>query len=245
MPERDEVKADAEETLARSAIYRALALGLSYPGPEVLEFFHRGFARKLLDAVSLLPGDSQAEFTRALEGLKESVGGLEDIGGEYSRLFGTRLACTPYETEYDPMGSVRKGHELADLLGFYHAFGFAPSEKGRELPDHIGAELEFMSLLLLKEAYAGLNGWGDKVEICAEAELKFLREHLGGWVFAFCDRLEGASGVEFYRSLARLLRTFMEQEVKRRGVEPMKQEGGPSPLECDAFTCPFAGPGPN
>ena len=71
---------------------------------------------------------------------------------EYSRLFGVGLAATPYETEYDPLASARKGHRLADLLGFYEAFGVRLADHRKEFPDHIAAELEFMAILLVCRA---------------------------------------------------------------------------------------------
>lgn len=243
MDEREKGKAEVEGALARSAIYRILALGFSYPRREVLGFFSGGSARKLAEAVSLLPGDDQPELAGAVEGLNGTVGRQGEIEGEYNRLFRTQLVCTPHETEYDPMRSVRKGQELADILGFYSAFGLEPSAKERELPDHIGVELEFMSLLLQKEAYARLNDWKERVEICTDAQVKFLRDHLGIWVFAFCDRLEETSGAAFYRSLARLLGLFMGREIQALGVEPLKFQGGYTPSERAACTCPFSGRG--
>lgn len=244
MPETGDVKADAQEALGRSAIYRLVALALSYPAPEVLGFLRDGFTRKLGDAVSLLPGDGQVELAAAVEELCGTVGPLDGIGGEYNRLFRTALACTPYETEYDPMRSVRKGHVLADILGFYSAFGLQPSGEQRELPDHLGAELEFMSLLLQKEAYARLNDWSERIDICSDAQRKFLSDHLGTWIFAFCDRLEETAGVEFYRALARLLRAFMEYEIRSLGLELLKVTRASFPSEEGIITCPFSGCAP-
>lgn len=243
MDERGRVKAEVQETLVRSAIYRILALGFAHPGPEILNFFREGFARKLAEAVSLLSGDDRQDLAGAVEGLQESMDRLGEIEGEHNRLFRTGLVCTPYETEYDPMRSVRKGQVLADILGFYSAFGLLGTRE-KELPDHIGVELEFMSLLLQKEAYARLNGWSEKVAICTDAQRKFLGEHLGTWVFALCDRLEETSGLEFYRSLAKLLRKFMEHEIQGLGIEPLKWEGGYTPSEREPCTCPFSEPGP-
>jgi DMSO reductase family type II enzyme chaperone len=250
MDERERVEAGVQGAVARSAVYRILGLGFSYPGPEVLGFLKGGFTHKLAEAVSLLAGDDQPELAEAVEGLGSrspkgsgggTVGHLGEIEGEYNRLFRTGLLCTPYETEYDPMRSVRKGQELADILGFYSAFGLGPSQEQKELPDHIGVELEFMGFLLQKEAYARLNGWSEKVEVCTDAQRKFLREHLGVWVFAFCDRLEETSGSKFYRSLAKLLRKFMEHEIKALGGEPLKFQGVCMPSEGEACVCPFSG----
>jgi DMSO reductase family type II enzyme chaperone len=239
MAERD-VKGKVQEALARSAMYRILALGFSPPGPEVLDFCKGGFARNLLEVVSLLPGDGPRELVAAVEELSETPSSLEEIEGEYNRLFRTALACTPYETEYDPMRSARKGQVLADVLAFYTAFALRPADEARELPDHLGMELEFMSLLLQKEAYAMLNDWSDKTDVCTDAQRTFLSDHLGTWVFAFCDRLEQTARVAFYRALARLLRKFMEDEIRSCGLEPLKTPGVSFPSEEEIVSCPFS-----
>ena len=186
--------------------------------------------RKLMEALDLLPIDYNPR--EELDLLEE---GLE---GEYNRLFRTELACTPYETEYDPLCSMRKGQELSDILGFYTAFGLRLSDDVKELPDHIAVELEFMSLLHLKEAYAIQNGWEDEVAICLEAQGKFLKDHLGRWIFSFCQGLEKSSRVGLYKSLSRLLGQFIGHEMKRMGIEPAPPPEGRPGLD-EELICPF------
>jgi DMSO reductase family type II enzyme chaperone len=241
MAETGDVKAGVQEALGRSAIYRLVALGFAPPGPELLDFFTDRFGSRLIDAVSLLPGHGRPELAEAVEELRGTMSDLGEIEGEYNRLFRTTLVCTPYETEYDPMRSVRKGQVLADVLGFYTAFGLRPAEETRELPDHLGVELEFMSLLLQKEAYARLNDWSDKIDVCTDAQRKFLSDHLGAWAFAFCNRLEETARPAFYRALARLLRKFMAHEIRSCGLEPLKASGVSFPSEKDIVSCPFSG----
>ncbi len=60
----------------------------------------------------------------------------------------------PYETEYTTPDALYKAHQLADIAGFYRAFGLEMSTENRERPDHLAAELEFMHFLALKEAQA-------------------------------------------------------------------------------------------
>ena len=45
-----------------------------------------------------------------------------------------------------------KGNTLADIGGFYQAFGLTLDRGIHELPDHIAVELEFYGLLLLKQS---------------------------------------------------------------------------------------------
>jgi TorA maturation chaperone TorD len=49
----------------------------------------------------------------------------------------------------------RRFLKLADVTGFYAAFELTPATARPDMEDHIAAELEFMSVLALKEAYAG------------------------------------------------------------------------------------------
>lgn len=230
-----------QEAVARATVYRVLAQAFSYPDADRLDFLRDRFAPALKDVVPLLP----VHYRQGLSGPAEGMGaaGLSPEGaeeGEYNRLFRTQVMCSPYESEYDPMASTRKGQLMADIAGFYTAFGLKLSESQKELPDHIGVELDFMGLLLQKEAYARLNGWEEKAGICADAARKFLREHLGGWVFSFCGGLEKSAGPGLYRPLAGLLRGFMESELKELGVEPLAFAGPCGPSTKDDFTCPFA-----
>ncbi|MCU0233243.1 MAG: molecular chaperone TorD family protein [Thermoanaerobaculales bacterium] len=74
-----------------------------------------------------------------------------DWSAECTGLFEGGCPCAVNETAY-----VRrdKGAILADLAGFYRAFGFAPAADVGEKPDHIVSELQFTALLLVMLARA-------------------------------------------------------------------------------------------
>lgn len=234
-----------EGDVARSTIYKSLSLAFSPATPEVVEFIRAGAAQKVQAALSLLPQ------SRLLSGLDEditklarvptSVGSMES---EYNRLFRHQLLCTPYETEYDPLKSLRKGQALADILGFYTAFGLKPSERLKELPDHIAVELEFMSWLTLKAAYALNRGWKNKLALTLAAEGKFLEDHLGRFIFAFCDKVERNARMAFYPALAGLLRNFIKYEIESLAVKPIRFEAviptgvGTGPDDSEELSCP-------
>jgi len=95
---------------------------------------------------------------------------------------------SPYETSYEPRPGVSGGKpfQLADIAGFYRAFGF---EVSGERPDHIVPELEFAALLCAKEAYARICGEEEGAEVCAEARRKFITEHLGAWLPQLSQRI--------------------------------------------------------
>lgn len=120
------------------------------------------------------------------EALSERVPGA-GIGAELTRLF-VRGVVPPYETSYESARSAPGGKTLAlaDIAGFYRAFGF---QAQGERPDHLAPELEFVSLLCIKEAYARLVGEREGAEVCAEARSKFIREHLAPWLPSFRERV--------------------------------------------------------
>jgi len=228
-----------EQWAARASVFKYLSLGFSPPGPiPYPELFTR-----LREACGCLP-ERHREVLAPLVEMEIQEGPDE---GEYWRLFGPGGVISPYETEYDPLVAARKGHELADLMGFYTAFGFKLREPAtssveaaqRELPDHLAVELEFLSLLLLKLLYARREGMRDAEEVTHTAMTAFLRDHLGGWVEPFAERVERAPVSSTFRALAKLLRAFIGEECRLLGVAPLTIHGtAERPKE--AVECPFA-----
>src|SRR5262249_3835122 len=170
MPET-EAFADAEALdLARECLYRFLAASLSSP--------HTASHRLALDpdsqrlacvAAELLRSEARAtavplgfgelppehlDLGPLLGALHQSADGLET---EYQRVFGLVLAreCPPYETEYHSSAEpFFRSQQLADIAGFYRAFGLETSQAEPERLDHLALELEFLAVLLLKKRLA-------------------------------------------------------------------------------------------
>ncbi|MBI3244687.1 MAG: molecular chaperone TorD family protein [Chloroflexi bacterium] len=207
---------NTEIAIRRAQVYRFLADVFLYPTENWLE------------DLPLL-----ADIVRDLNAPALEVGRL-DCGGdfgildfgiwdfpalqaEHRRAFGlTGSLC--YETEVGLPHEFRQSQEMADIAGFYRAFGFNLGGKVRERPDHLSAELEFMHILALKEAYAAERDVLEHVEICIDAQSKFLQEHLGQWIGLFADSLkQSATGGPFV-ALARFASTFVLADAKRLGV---------------------------
>lgn len=136
----------------------------------------------------LATGAGAAEAARPggwLPALLESVkdeDGLDELRGAYVSLLDRGPVRTSlYESEHGRMRGVAKGNDLADIAGFYQAFGFdlSEAEGDREMPDHLAVELEFYALLLLKEAVLGEKGDETGLEVVRAAKKAFLADHLG------------------------------------------------------------------
>jgi TorA maturation chaperone TorD len=136
----------------------------------------------------------------------------EAIRDEHVRLF-VKGDAAPYETSYDalPSGPQRFGgpQQLADIAGFYSAFGF---QVARERPDHVAAEMEYVALLCVKEAFARLAREDDGAVVCAEARGKFIAEHLGPWLPSFRQQVEKSARHPYFTSLAALLMSLVETD---------------------------------
>lgn len=134
----------------------------------------------------------------------------KDVEAAFRKLFGHNLSpdCPPYETHYGKMGVFRKSHTLADLAGFYRAFGIELAEGDRR-SDHLPVQLEFVAFLLQKEAHALSKKEKKHADICGKARAKFLKEHLAVWIpaFAHAVNLKGTGG--YYDVLVRHLEAFV------------------------------------
>ena len=238
--------------LVRSQLYGVLARGFTGP-PHTLAAWQEQYrgAEELAAAVEKFPdGAALAAALRALERARAAVGteealhelrrqGLELLGNLRSRSF------PPYETEYTRGGDFRQNQDLADLMGFYQAFGvnLRDAEESRERPDHIAVELEFLHFLCWKEAAARLEGDEEHISVCLDAERKFLGDHLGRWADLFARGLEKTAPEGFYPALAALLRAVVAQEVANLEVKPEpvavpEPRSAPEPMTCGADETP-------
>ncbi|MBK6515042.1 MAG: molecular chaperone TorD family protein [Polyangiaceae bacterium] len=125
--------------------------------------------------------------------LRAGSAGFDEVRSLFLELFdrgGQRASL--YETEHGRMRGMSKGNDLADISGFYAAFGFARDET--ELVDNVAVELEFYSLLLMKRALLVERGDSEGISIVDAARRKFLEDHLGRFIGAIARRPEVSSG---------------------------------------------------
>ena len=199
--------------VARASIYGVSALAFAYPEDEVTEDIHEGVTT-LMETLEAAGVDREAiekgnAFLRLWASTESSI-----IKQDYSDLFIGKQQFRLDESDYDKTIFYRH-QRIADVSGFYRAFGFERSTESFERQDFVGMELEFMQVLLLKLAYAMQNGWDDQAEMCRDAEAKFFKEHLEWWIPDMCERLRGASPCEFYKSLSSFLESFIKSEASR------------------------------
>jgi TorA maturation chaperone TorD len=129
------------------------------------------------------------------------------------------MDCPPYEMYFSGSHVFQQTQDLADISGFYKAFGLEVSkEDTTNRWDHIAVELEFLHFLTYKIAYAIENHGEKELESCAAGKKKFLNAHIGRWIQAFSKAVDKKASVEFYRQVAKLANDFVHLEMENLGV---------------------------
>ena len=136
----------AETAAARSLRWARLAGAFGYPGPSAPP-----------DAALGLPGIEREAGAAFLAAFEPAV---------------AREACSLHEAAH--VGEHRSAL-FEELVRFYAHFGLVRRESA-ELPDHVGVELEFMHVLVAREAAARARG--EDVRGLRLAQRDFLARHL-------------------------------------------------------------------
>jgi len=239
--------AAADDTsLARQALYRLASMALADPRAGTWErLAEPGTRETALAAAEILRGtpaarpDSLGQGERPLETLDAAAlfdhlpDSAEGYAAAHGGIFGlvvSSAACPSHEADYVSEKQVfQQSHALADVSGFYRAFGLTPSRRFPERPDHISAQLEFMSCLVGLERAAGESQEPERVALCHDAQRRFLDEHLAWWVPTFARLLSLEAGTNsFHDTVAALLAAFIPAERGLLGVAAPKQAAQPA-----------------
>jgi len=217
---------------------------LSYPGPHTAQV-----VADLALASSLRGASANAALSDALVALAEVVepisAGDEAFAAfrsEYIDLFDRGQAkASLYETEYGQ--PLSKGNKLADLSGFYEAFGFAFSAAQGEMLDHVAVELEFYALLLIKHAALLGNDESEGCEIVLDARRKFFDAHLGSFLCTLAEQ-PGLQEHSVLGPVVRVAKALADEEAQVLGLSSFTADimrlGPPEP---ETMACAVNGNG--
>lgn len=198
---------------AESAVYGLLARALS---PDVQQLYDKSLLEDLKSTIeSISTPYLSGSFARLFEKIQAGGWSLQDLRLEHTRLF-VKGEGLPYETSFDKKRPFGKPHELADIAGFYRAFGLKPN---KEFPDYIVCELEFMSLLCLKESIAEGDGQFEQAEICMDTQRKFINEHLGRWLNSFNKHMGKSARLPVYPALIYFVHQFVVFHANTLGAK--------------------------
>ncbi|MDP6049549.1 MAG: molecular chaperone TorD family protein [SAR202 cluster bacterium] len=199
-----------DELVQRAVWFKVFSLLFRYPDHEIIAVLKEG--------VSELPlGVLDVDLRINAESFKHVIANAapDQFLTEFSDLFTGAGLCRANENDYEKL-SFSMTEKLADVAGFYSAFGFEINDSVGERPDFIGTELDFINLLLLKQAYAIKNGWSEQASISADALSSFMEAHFIKWVPKFCfalSELGKENGI--YATAADALAAMVNSESNR------------------------------
>jgi TorA maturation chaperone TorD len=241
---------DLAENLARQTLYRFAAAALvdpqsgsweqlSEPRSQRLVRSAATLIRQLKSAIAdpLSPGERPLKDLHPAAVFSRLPGSAAELNGEYERTFGLLSVgpCPACETEYiHGKFTFQRSQDMADVSGFYAAFGLARSNLYFERHDHIAIELEFMARLLNLERQAeesrDVNST-ERAEICRQAEARFLEEHLAWWAPAFARLLARETSDGFYAAVGNFLAALIPAERALLGVRANQDFARPMSIE--------------
>jgi DMSO reductase family type II enzyme chaperone len=230
-----------ERALGRSKLYLLVSWSLLYPeDDEFLDYLQCGeFVEDGRAAIAglnaALAGLGGEKARQKLDSLLKHLAAIEqwvstecahwtlsDLQAEHRRVFSNviTLDCPPYETLFGNDHVFGQAHTMADIAGFYKAFGLELSRDIHERLDHLSVELEFMHFLAYKESYARCHDGPEKTQIVVDAQKKFVKEHIGRWVPLFSRMLMKKADTGFFRYMAEFTADCVEFDVAYLGVTP-------------------------
>jgi TorA maturation chaperone TorD len=161
---------------------------------------------KLFSAAFSYPDDT---FFSTFPELRKDRNGLAK---EYDRLFRANEIWL-YSTEYMAENEFQKSNYLADIMGFYKAFGVEPTINR---PDALSSELEFMYFLIHKTMRA-LKAKDDpdcqeKATVCQDAQKKFFSEHIQTPATKIAEAVKTKTNHGFYAEISKEMLDFLGKE---------------------------------
>ena len=215
-----------DDALARAVVYRALSIGFQAPTDERLHRIgvHERFA---VVAAALQRLDRQAH-DRRLKAVRTCLTRLitpsaDGLATTFVRLFGhtTRGLICACETEYGADNTFHQPQQLADISGYYLAFGLRPAAASDARADHVACECEFMDFLNRKEALllTTCSDDDETLEATRGAARTFLRDHLSRFGRAFATRVMIEDPEGFFGVLGRTLCELLDVECRRLNID--------------------------
>jgi TorA maturation chaperone TorD len=192
---------DFASLAARADLCRLLAACYYEPAVEFAE-------ERLFDSLAAAAGAIDAALAQqaAQLGAAFLATDLQELLVDYTRLLQGPVGAPakPYGSVWLDAGEGLMRDSTLAALALYREGGFEVADDFRDLPDHVAAELEFLYLLLFRQAEALRQGNAAAGAEAAALRRRFVAEHLGAWAPPFTAALGAHAQTDFYRVLAEL-----------------------------------------
>jgi TorA maturation chaperone TorD len=196
---------------ARAKLARFVAAAFSDPADCMSRLLLETTAsREVRDSANLIGLESRlVELVLSIRGDDSEFDALTLLGHT------VRSTCPPYELEYRSAEVFQQSQTLADICGFYRAFGFEAAGPVADRADHVAAEWEFLAVLAIKEALAENDA---QRACCIDAQKLFLSEHAAEWMPAFFERIRRAGPGSWLARVADLAEALLRHWCADRNV---------------------------
>ena len=209
---------DVHSALGRAIVYDFFAQVFAYPTNERVEDM-RNVAGIVLEGGCWVPLMRLAAVARELNPAllqTEYVAALT---------LNSSPDCPLFETAYFGADPIQQTQRMADVAGFYRAFG-VDAGNSETRPDDLPVELEFMGFLCRKEAYAAEHLSAARVAQARKAQKLFFEQHLGRWAgLAGAALSETAPRGRFYAVAGATLGEWINLERSALRVAPQPAPG--------------------
>lgn len=198
-PKSMPIPSDTSIAWERAKLARFISAVFSEPEPACLAQLAEVDVENELRAAAATLGISG----QLIDGILAAFVANEANQDAYIRLLGhtVRSECPPYELEYRLAEIFQQSQTLADIAGFYLAFGFDTTGPLPEREDHVATQWEFLAVLSMKEAIAQRE---KDLECCISAQRAFLADHAAAWMPAFFERIRKSDPTSFLARTADL-----------------------------------------
>ena len=214
-----------ELSIARLLIYGHLARSFSYPDSDLVSSFLGGEIDEYAECyrhLGIEPDGNMGEIISWLRECSDQKTAIRELEVEYTRLFITaypKIPAPPYASIYLEDDRLVWGNSTIEALEIYREAGLKVSDDFRDVPDHIAAELEFVSYLISSQLKAIEESNNERLSKMLSIQDRFLVDHLLKWAIPFFDIVIKSTGSTFYRENSALARKFMKAEMSRLSME--------------------------
>lgn len=168
--------------------------------------------------------DPWPEFIRQADGIQNLKDELE---AEHTALFALPSGVLPHEAVYLDKEKRLGGRITLDVGRFYKGAGASILNDCKEVPDHLGMELEFMGFLCNMEQQLWKSTPPSLLNKCIGLQKTFLEEHLSKWAYRCCDEIIKHARYGFYKTVAHFIVEFLkcEEEYIKELYARVRREG--------------------
>lgn len=188
---------------------------------------------EFLEAAARLFGDETLAPLRRFAAAEETDKGLQQTRREFMNLFkvpGSQYV-TPYESVFRDAREIAgrqckgllMGRSAIDVQKWYRLAAVEIADEYKDLPDHIGLELNYLAHLCHKEQVFASAGDDVKLTRAWEMQRDFLASHIVPWVGELRRKIHEKSQHAYYRAIA-----DMTVEFTRRDLTTLEDVLGPS-----------------